>query len=84
MIDQITQELLRQGFLGVLLVASWVIIGILWNVWRKESKEWETERTTLYKEARQREQEQFTLMAQTFQGFQGVLIEMKTMLQQKS
>jgi hypothetical protein len=82
MLDEIAQQLItKNGLLGTLLVASWCILGgviiALWKVWRAEEKQWNEERTALYKESQAQEKDRFKTMLDTFQSVNTVLVEIK-------
>lgn len=84
MIDKIIDALLadpRNGLLGILLVASWIVlggvIGLIWNVWRAEEKQWNAERAAIYQDAQAQERERFKDMLTTMQNVNAVLSEIK-------
>lgn len=80
MIDKIIDALLadpRNGLLGILLVASWGVIGLIWNVWRAEEKQWYAERAAIYQDAQAQERERFKDMLVVMQNVNAVLSEIK-------
>lgn len=84
MIDKIIDALLadpRNGLLGILLVASWIVlggvIGLIWNVWRAEEKQWNAERAAIYQDAQAQERERFKDMLMVMQNVNAVLSEIK-------
>lgn len=84
MIEKIVDAIIadpRNGLLGILLAASWILlggtIGIIWRMWRAEERQWNRERAALYQDAQMMERERLKEMLATMQSVNAVLSEIK-------
>ena len=76
----ISDFLLSKGTLGFVCLLLIIALGMIWKVWRDDTKSWGTERAALYATQREQERENMKLIITMSDELKSVLNDIKTNL----